>query len=119
MLEDCAVKVCCTVVSDAVPGKVVIDAGTKTLSSDRNIPAPESGYGYVIGWSEAKITRLSEEHGEIDMQFCAARPKVGQRICVIPNHVCPCINLHDTVWLSSADHELLQPICVDARGELS
>ena len=34
-IDDCAARFTCTVVSDAVPGKVVIDAGSKTLSSDR------------------------------------------------------------------------------------
>jgi D-serine deaminase-like pyridoxal phosphate-dependent protein len=116
--EDCAMNVCCTVVSDAVPDKLVIDAGTKTLTSDRNIPSPDSGHGHVVGLPHAKVIRLSEEHGEIDVSRCRHRPRVGERVAVIPNHVCPCINLQDQVWLAG-DTGTLRPISVDARGRLS
>ena len=42
-LADCAVLIICTVVSDAVPGQVVLDGGTKTFASDRCVPQPDSG----------------------------------------------------------------------------
>ncbi len=69
-LEDCAAKLVCTVVSNAVPGKVVVDAGSKTLTSDRNITQPESGHGHVVEYPRARIARLSEEHGELDITAC-------------------------------------------------
>ncbi|HTL28379.1 MAG TPA: hypothetical protein VL282_04140, partial [Tepidisphaeraceae bacterium] len=93
------------------------DAGTKTLTSDRNIKAPESGHGYVVEFPDAVITRLSEEHGELDITRCAT-PKVGQRVSVIPNHICPCVNLQDRMWLRD-DAGGLQAMRVDARGRLS
>jgi D-serine deaminase-like pyridoxal phosphate-dependent protein len=117
-LDDCAAGVVCTVVSAAVPGKVVIDAGTKTLTSDRNVKAPESGHGHVIEYPEATIARLSEEHGEVDVSGCPRPPKIGERVTVIPNHICPCVNLQDSVWLRQADGSL-EVIGVDARGRLS
>ncbi|HEV2294863.1 MAG TPA: alanine racemase [Tepidisphaeraceae bacterium] len=116
-LDEVAVKVVCTVISDAVPDKVVLDAGTKTLTSDRNGPRPDSGHGYVMQYPDAKIVRLSEEHGEVDVSQCTKRPKLGDRVEVIPNHVCPCINLHDAVWLR--DNGELQRLPVDARGKIS
>src|SRR3954468_971977 len=78
-LEDCAARVHCTVVSTAVPGQFVIDAGSKTLTSDRCGPAPDSGHGYVIEYPKAKIVRLNEEHGVVDCRECGARPMVGER----------------------------------------
>ena len=117
-LKDCAASLVCTVVSNAVPGKVVIDAGTKTLTSDRCIPNPESGHGYVVQYPDAKITRLSEEHGELDVTACERRPTVGERVQVIPNHICPCVNLQDSAFLRTAEGEL-RSIKVDARGKLS
>ena len=66
-IDDCAARFICTVVSDAVPGQVVIDAGSKTLTSDRYDPAPERGHGHVIEYPEAKITKLTEEHGQVDI----------------------------------------------------
>ena len=118
-LEDCAARVLCTVISDAVPGKVVLDAGSKTLTSDRWAHDPDGGgYGLVVEHPEAKIVRLSEEHGELDITACGAPPKLGARVNVIPNHVCPCVNLQDQVWLRHKDGEL-DPLRVDARGRLS
>lgn len=117
-LEDCAASVVCTVVSTSVAGKVVIDAGTKALTSDRNITAPDSGHGFIVEYPEATITRLSEEHGEVDTTRCGRRPRIGERISVIPNHICPCVNLQDTVWLRHPDGSL-ERIGVDTRGRLS
>ncbi len=117
-LDDCAARVVCTVVSNAVPGQVVIDAGSKTLSSDRCVPAPESGYGYVAEYPEAVVTRLSEEHGQIDVSACSPPPKIGEQLSIIPNHVCPCINLQDRIYWDTGG-EALHTILVDARGRLS
>lgn len=117
-LDDCAARIVCTVVSTAVSGKAVIDAGTKTLTSDRNVKAPESGHGYVVEHPEATIVRLSEEHGEIDVTACERPLRVGERITVVPNHICPCVNLQDRAWLRHSDGRL-EPLTIDARGRLS
>jgi D-serine deaminase-like pyridoxal phosphate-dependent protein len=115
-VADCAARVACTVVSDAVPEKFVIDAGSKTLTSDRRMIDPESaGFGHVVEYPQARIVRLSEEHGEVDASACDRRPRLGERVHVIPNHICPCINLHDTAWLRLEDGAL-RPLPIDARG---
>jgi D-serine deaminase-like pyridoxal phosphate-dependent protein len=95
-----------------------VDGGTKTLAADRNIPSPDSGHGYVIQYPKAKVVRLSEEHGEIDITACESAPKLGERISIIPNHICPCVNLHDSFWLRTKSHEL-RSLSIDTRGKLS
>jgi D-serine deaminase-like pyridoxal phosphate-dependent protein len=118
-IEDCAAHLICTVISDAVPNKVVIDAGSKTLTSDRLGMDPEhGGFGHLPDYPEAKIVRLSEEHGEVDISQCARRPKLGERVRVIPNHICPCINLQDQVWVKT-EEGAIEPLRVDARGKLN
>jgi D-serine deaminase-like pyridoxal phosphate-dependent protein len=117
-LDDCAATLVCTVVSTAVPGKVVIDGGSKTFSSDRNVRRPESGHGYVVEYPQAKVARLSEEHGELDITACERAPSVGDRVHIIPNHICPCVNLQDTAWLRAADGRV-RSIIIDTRGKLS
>lgn len=116
-LADCAAQVLATVVSDAVPGQVVIDAGSKTLSSDLCLSAPASGYGYVVEYDGAKIIRLSEEHGQVDITMCQSKPVVGERVTVIPNHICPCVNLQESVWWADSN-EPLQQLTVEARGKI-
>ena len=117
-LDDCAARIVCTVVSTAVPGQVVIDAGSKTLTSDRCSPAPDSGHGYVVEYPEAVITRLSEEHGQIDIRACSQRPQIGERVTVIPNHICPCVNLQDARLVARRRQGELRELPIDARGRL-
>lgn len=116
-LRDCAARIVATVVSDAVGGQVVIDAGSKTLTNDICIPAREMGFGHVIEYPGARITRLSEEHGQVDVAACPSRPAVGDRVTVIPNHICPCVNLQESIWWAELD-EPLRPLPVDARGKI-
>ena len=116
-LDDCAAHIICTVVSTSVPGQMVLDGGSKTLTSDRCGPAPDSGYGYVMEFPEAVITRLSEEHAQVDIRACAKKPELGQRVTVIPNHICPCVNLQDSVWWRDENGQLLE-LPIDARGLL-
>ncbi|MBA4146792.1 MAG: alanine racemase [Verrucomicrobia bacterium] len=117
-LEDCAAQIICTVVSDAVESQVVLDGGSKTFTSDLCGPAKESGHGHIIEYPAARISALSEEHGQVDVSRCEKRPKVGERVSVIPNHICPCVNLQDAIWWLEADGSL-RKITVDARGKLS
>ena len=116
--DECAARIIATVVSTAVPGQFVIDAGSKTLTMDRCGPAPDSGHGYVVEYPEAKIVKLTEEHGQVDATACARRPKVGERVSIIPNHICPCINLQDRVWWQERG-DRPQPVPVDARGRVN
>ena len=117
-IDDCAASVVCTVVSDAVKDQVILDGGSKTLTMDRCGPAPDSGHGLIVEYPEAFIGKLTEEHAQVDVSRCAARPRVGERVTVIPNHICPVVNLHDTAWWWEADGSL-QVLPIDARGKLS
>lgn len=113
-IEDCAARIHSTVVSDSVPGQIVLDAGTKTLTSDLCGPAPNSGHGYIVEYPQAKISKLTEEHAQVDVTHSDRRPTVGEAVTIIPNHICPCINLQDNFWLDR-DGDLEQ-LPVDTRG---
>jgi D-serine deaminase-like pyridoxal phosphate-dependent protein len=116
--QDTAAKIIATVVSDAVPNKCVLDCGSKTLTMDACMGQRELGFGLIVEYPDAKIVRLSEEHGEVDLAACDLRPKLGERVQVIMNHICPTVNLQDVVWLRDSDGKL-EPLPVDARGKLS
>jgi len=117
-MEESAAQLICTVISDAVPGQIVIDSGSKTLTSDRLATDPENGgFGRLVDYPDARIVRLSEEHGEVDISKSHRKPKLGERVRVIPNHICPCINLQDVVWLKGEDGRV-ESSPVDARGKL-
>jgi D-serine deaminase-like pyridoxal phosphate-dependent protein len=99
-LEDCALTLHVTVISRPEPDRAIIDAGTKSFAADIMPAGMEVGYGHILEYSEARIDRLSEEHGMVDLSACGVRrPEVGERLRVVPNHVCPVSNLHDRVAL--------------------
>lgn len=93
--EDCALRVHATVVSRPAPDRCVIDAGSKSLSSDL---LGMTGHGRIVEHPEWEIAALSEEHGHVRVPPGAALPKVGERVTVIPNHVCVVTNLHDQIY---------------------
>ncbi|QPC88720.1 D-TA family PLP-dependent enzyme [Mesorhizobium sp. NBSH29] len=113
-LEDCALHVLATVISRPTPERAVIDCGSKTLTSD---PAGSgiTGFGAIIGYPDAIITRISEEHGVVDLSACAERPTFGDRLTIVPNHVCPVANLHDRITLARGDN-VVGELAVSARG---
>lgn len=114
-LEDCAVRVVTTVVSTAVPGQVIVDAGSKTLSSDICSAGQSSGYGKLVE-REGVLKKLNEEHGYLSADHLASF-EVGQVFTVIPNHVCTCINMHDEVLLSRGG-EIVGTWRIAARGKV-
>jgi D-serine deaminase-like pyridoxal phosphate-dependent protein len=68
----------------------------------------------VVEFPEARISRLSEEHGEIEFQENQPAPVVGTRLTIIPNHICVCVNLQNSFqWYENG---VFTEYCVDARG---
>jgi D-serine deaminase-like pyridoxal phosphate-dependent protein len=94
LLENCAIKVHTTVVSRPTADRGILDAGSKSLSSDLH---GLDGYGYICEYPDAKIRALSEEHGHVDFSACAHKPEIGERVTVIPNHCCTVTSLFDEV----------------------
>ncbi|MCL6506275.1 MAG: alanine racemase, partial [Bryobacteraceae bacterium] len=115
--EDCAATVLTTVVSTARPGQIIIDGGSKTFSSDRVVHAGEDGFGRILEAPEAVFWNMNEEHGYINATGCRQDFRVGDRLRVIPNHVCVAVNLHERVYGVRGD--LVEEIwTVEGRGKL-
>lgn len=114
--DDCALTVLATVVSTAVSGQAVIDAGTKSLGREplRGAEA-RGGFGSVLDRPEVTVKAMSEEHGLLDLSSSSWAPRVGDIVRVIPNHVCIVVHLNDTiVGLRGEQVETRWP--VEARG---
>jgi D-serine deaminase-like pyridoxal phosphate-dependent protein len=128
-LDDCALTVLATVVSKH-PGRIILDAGSKTLTNDlaRGIAAA-AGYGAVLaGDSDTLdyareideallIERLSEEHATVRVNG-TTRLEPGDRVRVVPNHSCVVSNLVDVVRLVEGD-EVVETLPVAARGRIA
>lgn len=111
-LDDVGYSVLATVVSTAVPGRAVVDAGAKALGKEAR--GGEGGFGVVMEHPEVRMRSLSEEHGVLDVSATEWTPRVGERVRVIPNHVCLSVNLQDALLAADGDaHTLLE---VEGRG---
>lgn len=114
----CAAAVHATIVS--VPGRdrAVADAGAKALSHDKKVGGMMGnvGHGLIRGRPDCVVERLSDEHAVISMP--PDRPlRFGQRIEIIPNHICPCVNLFDRVVFARQGRvEAVLPVA--ARGRV-
>ncbi|MGQ0719932.1 MAG: alanine racemase [Candidatus Eiseniibacteriota bacterium] len=92
--ERCALTVLATIVARPSPRRIVVDAGSKTLSSDRARGGAE-GFGQVAGRPELRVERVWEEHGAIEDAAGAADLRIGSRVRIVPNHACVAVNLHE------------------------
>jgi D-serine deaminase-like pyridoxal phosphate-dependent protein len=108
-----AICVAATVVSDAAPGKYVINAGAKTLTKDS--PPYLAGHGILPDRGGAIVERVSDYHGEVAEVEGVESPRVGDVVAVIPNHVCPVIDLFDS-FIATRSGEFVGVWPVDARG---
>jgi D-serine deaminase-like pyridoxal phosphate-dependent protein len=113
-LEDVGLLVASTVVSTAVQGQVILDAGTKVLGREGS---PERGYGQVPSIPGSFLRLLNEHHGYLSMPEGVARPSVGDTVTVVPNHACPVANLFNE-YLVVRSGSVIDHWLVDARGHL-
>jgi D-serine deaminase-like pyridoxal phosphate-dependent protein len=112
---DLALFVVATVVSRPAPDRVVVDAGSKVLTSDRMlVPDAPLSFGAVFGHDDWDVVRLSEEHGVLTVPR-GAGVRVGDRLAIVPNHVCPAVNLASHVTVVEGG-ELAGRWPVAARG---
>jgi D-serine deaminase-like pyridoxal phosphate-dependent protein len=93
----CAARVLATVVSHPTEERFVLDAGTKAFTSDGGDGPPFPGRGVIAGRPELRLDFMNEEHcvghrtGEDDV-------RIGERLEVIPLHVCSTVNMFDEAF---------------------
>ena len=94
-LADCALRVHARVVSHGAPDRCVIDAGSKTLSSDL--------LGLNRPWSRPGTSRMGDLWPQRRARPCACAARLGgaenrRARHVIPNHACVVTNLFDRIY---------------------
>ena len=111
--DDIAYTVLATVVSTAVPGQAIVDAGSKALAKE-TFRSGQGGFGSVLGRPDVVVKALSEEHGTLDLSSTDWKPQVGDRVRIIPNHVCVSVNLQDSLLV--LDGDATRDLPLDGRG---
>jgi D-serine deaminase-like pyridoxal phosphate-dependent protein len=103
---------CLATVVSTREGRVVLDSGSKALGADR---APwASGYGRLLDHPDARISQLSEHHAVVEWAD-GSLPGLGERLRVVPNHVCNAVNLADELYVVT-DSVVTNSWPVAARG---
>ncbi len=102
---------------------LIVDAGSKTMTSDAGAHGTTGVSGYGLAFPEANepndtsglsVEKLSEEHGWIKHNG-THNFVIGDRLRIFPNHSCPVINLFDKVQVFE-DGKHFETWKVDARG---
>lgn len=131
-VEDCALSVVTTIISRPHKTRVVIDGGSKTFAGDMNpsvypnlnlkgygiVSTIDGSYDYPQELPNAVLTGLNEEHGFIQLEEESAEElRIGMRLRIIPNHVCPVVNLFDHMY-GMEDGKAACSWTIRARGNL-
>jgi D-serine deaminase-like pyridoxal phosphate-dependent protein len=111
-----ALVVAATVVSHGARGGFLVDAGAKVLGKDVAPTVP--GHGIVMGYPDAVLSRVNDHHGIAEVPDGAARPAIGEVVWIVPNHVCPVVNLIDELVVVQGG-QVVDHWPVDARGRNS
>jgi len=103
-LKDCAASVLSTVISTPSPNRAIVDAGSKTLAGNCSsdcFPSIVKGHGLIKGKEGIVLKEFSEEHGVLELRSNASEIKIGEKIEIIPNHICPVVNMFDEATIIS------------------
>ncbi len=112
---DCALTVLATVVSRPDGRTALLDAGTKALSGDRGPDAAR--HGTVVEYPDARFDWASEEHGHLDLSGATSKPRIGEKVRIIPWHACGTSNMHEAFYAVRGD-AVVDEWRVAARGRI-
>jgi D-serine deaminase-like pyridoxal phosphate-dependent protein len=114
-VDDMAARFAATVVSRPAADRAILDTGSKSLAMDPS--RGHEGHGYIVDHPDAIITKLSEEHAIVELPAGETGFQIGDRVEVIPNHVCPTVNLMDEMLIVRAGH-VVDQWTIAARGKV-
>jgi len=116
--DHCAATVLATVISKPTDERVVLDTGAKAIfpqNRDTGI-CSTNGFGYVKGSDNVRVTGLFDEHGLIYDKDFHEQIKIGDKIELIPSHICPTVNLYDEAYVVSKG-KLVEVVPILCRGK--
>jgi D-serine deaminase-like pyridoxal phosphate-dependent protein len=96
---------------------LIVDGGSKTFSSDSIVMDGKPTFGLVREVPDASFVKMNEEHGYLNLPDARKRFRVGDRLHILPNHICVAVNLHERVYGIRGD-QVESVWEVEGRGKL-
>lgn len=114
-----AATVLATVISKPTSERVILDVGAKglTMQTRNKGLCATKGVGKIKGWEDVYIDSVFDEHAIIYNKKFHDSLQIGDKVEIIPNHICPVVNLHEYAYIVS-NEAVTKSIPVDCRGKL-
>lgn len=118
-LEHCAATVLATVISRPTAERVILDVGAKgiTMQGRSEGICATPGKGTIWGWPDVYIQQVYDEHAILYNKGFHDSVRIGDKVRVLPVHICPVCNLYDEAALISGD-EVAEVVPILCRGKL-
>ena len=117
--DQCAATVLATVMSKPTEDRVILDVGAKGLTAQRRNKGMciTTGLGLIKGFDGVTIYDVFDEHAIIYSKSFSDSVSVGDKIEIIPNHICPVVNLHESAYFIENGYVAYE-VKVECRGQL-
>lgn len=119
-MERCAATILATVISKPTDERVILDVGAKGLTMQERTKGicATSGRGTLLEYPDVHIHSVFDEHAIIYDSYFRETVQIGQKVRIIPVHICPVCNLYDSAYLISGE-DVVEEIPVLCRGKLT
>ncbi|EMR07291.1 D-threonine aldolase [Bhargavaea cecembensis DSE10] len=116
----CAATILTTIISKPTRERVITDVGAKGITAQTRTAGitATKGLGKIKEFDDVFVDGVFDEHAIIYNEGFSRQVEIGDKVRIIPNHICPVCNLHERAWLVSGDG-VVDEIPVEARGKLN
>lgn len=118
-LDRCAVSILTSIISKPTQERVITDVGAKGITAQKRSTGltKTEGLGHIIEHGGVTVSDVFDEHAIIYDAAFRENVAIGEKVRIIPNHICPVVNLHEQAYVYS-ENEVIEEIPVACRGKL-
>lgn len=111
-----AATVLTTIISKPTEERLITDVGAKglTMQSREKGLCATRGLGYIKDYG-VYIDKVHDEHAIIYSKDLVEKLRIGDKLEIIPNHICPVVNLYDRAYLVAGD-KVIKEVEIACRG---
>lgn len=115
----CAATVLATVISKPTSSRVILDVGVKGLTKEERNEGicSTEGKGVLLDFPNVYIKELFDEHAIIENKTFRNQVNIGDKVRIIPNHICPVCNLYENASLICGEN-VQDTIPILGRGKI-